>query len=47
MILAKFKWKTCLVYIDDIIIYSKTVEEHIKHVDEVLTHSATPELPSR
>ena len=37
MILSQFKWKTCLVYIDDVIIYSKTVEEHIHHVDEVLT----------
>ena len=37
MILSRFKWKTCLVYIDDVIIYSKSVEEHIRHVDEVLT----------
>ena len=37
VILSKFKWKTCLVYIDDIIIFSKTVDEHITHVDEVLS----------
>ena len=37
MILSIYKWKTCLVYIDDIIIYSKSVEEQIRHVDEVLT----------
>ena len=37
VILSRFKWKTCLVYIDDIIIFSKTVEEHIQHVDEILT----------
>ena len=36
MILTKFKWKTCLVYLDDIIIFSNTVEEHIQHVDEIL-----------
>lgn len=40
MILTAFKWKTCLLYIDDIIIYSNTVEEHIKQVGEVLsTHT--------
>ena len=37
VILSKFKWNTCLVYIDDIIIFSKTVDEHITHVDEVLS----------
>ena len=29
--------KTCLVYLDDVIIFSKNVDEHIQHVDEVLT----------
>ena len=37
MILSRYKSKTCLVHIDDVIIYSKSVEEHIRHVDEVLT----------
>ena len=37
MILSPFKWKTCLVYIDDIVIFSKSVEEHIRHVDEIST----------
>ena len=40
MILTKYKWKTCLVYLDDVIIFSKTVEEHIQHVDEVLSYLA-------
>ena len=35
-ILTKYKWKTCLVYLDDVIIYSKSVEDHIRHVDEIL-----------
>lgn len=35
LLLNKFRWKTCLIYIDDVIIYSKTVEEHISHVDEI------------
>ena len=37
MVLSKYKWKTCLVYLDDVIIFSKSVEDHITHVDEVLT----------
>jgi len=36
MILTQFKWKTCLVYLDDVIIFSNSVEEHIQHVDEIL-----------
>ena len=36
LILTKFKWKTCLIYLDDIIIFSNSVEDHIRHVDEVL-----------
>ena len=32
----RYKWKTALVYLDDIIIFSKTVDEHIDHVDEIL-----------
>lgn len=37
VILARYKWKTCLVYIDDVIIFSSSVEDHISHVDTVLT----------
>lgn len=35
--LALFKWKTCLVYIDDVVVFSSTKEAHIEHVNEVLT----------
>ena len=37
MILSRYKWKTCIVYIYDVIIHYKSVEEHISHVGEVLT----------
>lgn len=37
MFLTKFKWKTCLVYMDDVIIYSYSIKEHINNVDEILT----------
>ena len=36
VILSGVRWKTCLVYIDDVVIFSNTQEEHFKHVDHVL-----------
>ena len=36
IILMRYKWRTCLVYIDDIIIFSKSIDEHLKHVNEIL-----------
>ena len=36
ILLAGYRWKSCLVYLDDIIIFSKSREEHIQHVEEVL-----------
>ena len=36
ILLAGIRWKSCLVYLDDIIIFSKEVDEHIKHVEQVL-----------
>ena len=35
MILSGVKWKTSLVYLDDGIVFSRTVEEHITHLYEV------------
>ncbi len=35
-LLRNFKWSFCLVYIDDVIIYSKSEEEHLKHIDQFL-----------
>ena len=37
ILLSKFKWQSCLVYLDDVIIYSNSVEEHIQHVDAILS----------
>jgi len=36
IILSGVKWQSCLIYLDDVIVYSKTDEEHIGHVDHVL-----------
>jgi hypothetical protein len=35
-ILAPYLWLFCLVYIDDIVVYSRNYEEHIDHLDKVL-----------
>jgi hypothetical protein len=29
------EWKCCMPYIDNIIIYSKTIDEHLEHMKEV------------
>jgi hypothetical protein len=36
-ILKGLTWKQCLAYIDDILIFSKTLDTHLQHIDEVLT----------
>eukprot|EP00170_Pyropia_yezoensis_P001953 contig_8359_g1957 len=36
MILSGVKWKTCLVYLDDIIVFSETPEDHLVHLEEIL-----------
>ena len=34
--LAGYKWQTCLVYLDDVIVFSESEEDHIRHLREVL-----------
>ena len=36
-VLAPLLGKSCLVYLDDILIFSKTPEDHVQHLKEVLT----------
>ena len=36
-VLAGLHWTSCLVYIDDIIIFSKTIDEHLLRLRDVLT----------
>ena len=37
IILSGVRWKTCLMYKDDVVIFSKTEEEHFTQVNHVLT----------
>ena len=36
-LLASYLWSSVLVYIDDIIVYSRTLEDQLLHLDTVLT----------
>ena len=36
MALRGLQWITCLIYIDDVIVFGKTFEEHLARVEEVL-----------
>ena len=37
IILSGLRWQTCLIYLDDVIVFSKDTKEHVSHVDQVLT----------
>ena len=36
LVLRGLHWSTCLVYLDDIIVFNQTVEEHLQRLEEVL-----------
>ena len=40
-ILTKYIWKKFLTYVDDVIIYSKNLCEHIHHVEKILSTLGT------
>lgn len=37
IILSNFRWQTCLVYLDDVVIFSRTLYDHLKNVDDILS----------
>jgi len=44
MIPEGVKWQICLVYLDDVIVFSRSPEEHLQHLDEVLTRLGKAEV---
>ena len=44
IILAGLKWQCCLVYLDDIIVYSPTFEQHLEDLNKVFRVLADPNL---
>jgi hypothetical protein len=39
--LSGVKWKTCSVYLDNVIVFSSSLQAHLEHVNEALTLLAT------
>ena len=36
VVVRGLRWRTCLVYLNDIVVFSRTFEEHIERLAEVL-----------
>ena len=36
--LGELNYSTCLVYLDDVVIYLSTQEEHVEHLQAILKH---------
>ena len=32
-----FNWKTCFVYVDDILVFSNSFEDHLEHMDQIFS----------
>ena len=43
-VLGDLRWSCCLCYIDDILIFSETLEDHIDHLDQVLSRMEKTEV---
>ena len=37
ILLARYRWKSCLIYLDDIIIFSNDFDSHLREVSEILS----------
>ena len=44
LILRGLTWKTCLVYLDDVIVIGKTFKDHLENLKEVLTRIHSVQL---
>ena len=36
VLLAGLKWNSCLVYLDDVVVFSKTIDEHLERLEAIL-----------
>lgn len=36
IILLSFRWRICLIYLDDVVIFSRSIEEHMDQVEDTL-----------
>ena len=36
LVLQGLNWQTCIIYLDDIVMYGRSFEEHLQRVEEVL-----------
>jgi hypothetical protein len=43
-VLRGLSWKSCLVYLDDIIVFSKIFDEHFVYLEEVFERLAAADL---
>ena len=37
IVLSGVRWQSCLIYLGDVIVFSRTTEDHLRLVDEILT----------
>ena len=37
IVLSGVRWHSYLIYLDDVIVFSRSTDEHLRHVDEILT----------
>ena len=44
LVLADLQWTTCLVYLDDIIVFGQSFQEHLSRLGEVLNKLQTANL---
>ena len=47
IILSGLQWKTCLVYLDDVIIFSSNFNEHLDHTREIFQRNGIKPDPSK
>lgn len=45
--LSGIRWQDCLVYLDDVIVFSKDVDDHVRHHDTVLSLLRDAGVPLR